>query len=127
MSKIISRPLEPNDFDMLKRSLDADEYEHASPDQYAQKGSSSEVYEDDAGPICILRYTKTLRIVAVWCNNSDKLRNAKSAFKAFADTVSKAKANGYSDIIFNTESPTLAKFCVKLGFEKSDGQYVKYV
>ena|ERR1035437_8991057 len=128
MGEITSRPLEQADLDMLQRALDHDEFEHADVSAYTKNTAYSEVYEDEVGPIGVLRYTKTLRLMTVWCDNKDRVRNAASVIKAINDAVAKAKASGFTDIIFNTQSPTLAKFCItKLGFEESKGEYVKYV
>jgi hypothetical protein len=128
MGRITSRPLEHKDLDMLQRALDQDQYEHADKEAYTQNGAYSEVYEDEQGPIGVLRYTKTLRLLTVWCDNKDRIRNGASVIQAITDAVTKAKESGFTDIIFNTQSPTLAKFCVdKLGFEESKGEYVKYV
>lgn len=124
---IISRPLEQKDLTVLQRALDQDEYEHAGAPDYTRNGAYSEIYEDEKGPIAVLRYTKTLRLVGVWCDNKDFRRNALATMKALEDATNKAKASGFSDIIFTTESPTLARFCKRLGFEKSGEQYVKYV
>ena len=125
---ITSRPLESLDQDMLKRALDQDTYEHAGVGDYSCPNVYSEVYEDEVGPIGILRYSKTLRLMTVWCDNKDRERNAASVIKAIGDAVEKAKASGFTEIVFNTESPTLAKFCMtQLGFEESKGEYVRYV
>jgi hypothetical protein len=119
--------LEILDVPFLQRALDQDTFEHATAKQYTMDGAYSEVYEDEQGPIAILRYTKTLRLVGVWCDNMDFRRNALATIKAIEDATAKAKASGFTDIIFTTESPTLAKFCKKLGFVESHGQYVKQV
>jgi|ERR1017187_5012636 hypothetical protein len=124
---ITNRPLEAADLDMLYRALGQDEYGHAAVANYTQDGAYSEVYEDEKGPIAVLRYTKTLRLVGVWCDNKDFRRNALATMKALEDATNKAKASGFTDIIFTTESPTLARFCKRLGFQESGEQYVKYV
>lgn len=128
MGEITSRPLELLDLDMLQRALDQDNYEHAEVKNYTMDKAASYVYEDEKGPIGVLRYTKTLRLVTVWCDNKDRVRNAASIIKAISDAVAKAKASGFTDIIFNTQSPLLAKFCCeRLGFEENKGEYIKYV
>lgn len=125
---ITSRPLELLDLDMLQRALDQDTFEHAEVKNFTMDGAYSEVYEDDAGPIAVLRYTKTLRLVGVWCDNKGGLRNARATVQAIKDAVSKAKASGFVDIIFSTQSPALAKFCTdRLGFVENKGEYIKYV
>lgn len=127
MGEITNRPLTQSDLPMLQKALDQDEFDHANVDNYTMDGSYSEVYGDESGPIAVLRYTKTLRLVGVWCNNKDFRRNALATIKALEDATAKAKASGFTDIIFTTESPTLARFCKRLGFKESGGQYVKYV
>ena len=125
---ITHRPLELLDLPMLQRALDQDEYEHCEVKDYTRDGAYSEVYEDDEGPIGVLRCTKTLRLVCTWCKNDDSRRNAAVTIEAIRVAVENAKTSGYTDIIFNTESPKLARFCTEvLGFEESQGQYVKQI
>lgn len=125
---ITHRPLVASDLPTLQKALDQDEYEHLETKNYTRDGAFSEVYEDDSGPIGVLRYTKTLRLVTVWVDNDDKRRNAASVVQAIADAVQRARENGFSEIIFQTESPTLAQFCTKhLGFTESKGEYVLQV
>jgi len=114
-----SRPLEEKDIPMLEKALDQDTYEHNEPNDYVMKNAYSVVYEDEQGPIGVLRYTKTLRLVCVWCDNADKRRNAASAVQAVKDAVAQAKANGYTDVTCATESPLLKKFFVEqCGFKE---------
>ena len=114
-----SRPLEEKDIPMLEKALDQDTYEHCQPWEYTMEGAYSVVYEDEQGPIGVLRYTKTLRLVCVWCDNADKRRNAASAVQAVKDAVAQAKANGYTDVTCATESPLLKKFFVEqCGFKE---------
>ena len=126
-----SRPLAASDFQMLRDALDQDKYDHDSPLDYAEDGTESVVYEDGHGPIAVFRYSKeltTLRISAVWCDNADRMRNAKVAIKFFNDTLAKATVHGFKELIFNTESPSLAAFCTeRLGFEKRGSEYVRNV
>lgn len=121
------RPLGESDLPMLQKALDQDTFEHADAKQYTMDNSFSEVYEDEAGPIGVLRYTKTLRLTTVWYDNHDRKRNAASVIQAISDAVTKAKASGFTEIVFNTESPTLAAFCQTLGFAESKGEYVLHV
>ncbi len=127
-----SRPLGVADLPMLQRALDQDEYEHLEVPDFTMDSAYSVVYEDEHGPIGILRYTKDsdgrLRLVTVWCENTDKQRNGKSIVVAIADTVQLARTSGYKAIVFETENLALAKFCIdKLGFKKNKGGYVLYI
>ena len=122
-----SRPLEEKDLPMLKAALDQDTFEHCHPNEYIMEGAYSVVYEDEQGPIGVLRYTKTLRLVAVWCDNADKGRNAASAVQAVKDAVEQAKANGYTDIVCQTDSESLKRFYVtQLGFKDAGRTLVLY-
>ena len=124
---VTSLPLEEKDIPRLKAALDQDTYEHCQPGEYLMQGAYSVVYEDEQGPIGVLRYTKTLRLVAVWCNNADKRRNAASAVQAVKDAVEQAKANGYTDIVCQTDSESLKRFYVtQLGFKEAGRTLVLY-
>jgi hypothetical protein len=126
-----SRPLNVSDLPMLQRALDQDEYEHLETQNFTMDSAYSVVYEDEAGPIGILRYTKEserLRLVTVWCKNTDKKRNAASVVIAIRDTIQLARTGGYKEIVFTTENPSLANFCVtNLGFKKDKDDYVLHV
>ena len=127
MSEITNRPLESKDLPMLKAALDQDTFEHCQPSEYIMEGAYSVVYEDEQGPIGVCRYTKTLRLVAVWCDNADKRRNAASAVQAVKDAVQQAKANGYTDIVCQTDSESLKRFYVtQLGFKEAGRTLVLY-
>lgn len=121
---ISSRPLLGTDIPMVQAALDADTEFHPgqTADLYAGPDMYSVVYEDEQGPIGVLRYTKVLRLCTVWCNNKDRLRNGASIMQAIGDSVEMAKKNGYTEIVFETNSPLLERFCTtKLGFEKVTG------
>jgi hypothetical protein len=123
-----NRPLEQKDIPMLERALDQDTFEHCEPKQYTMDHAYSVVYEDEQGPIGVLRYTKTLRLVCVFCDNDDKLRNAAGAAQAVIDAVAQAKANGFTEISCETESPSLKKFYVeRLGFKEAGNTLVLHV
>ncbi len=124
---ITNRPLESKDIPMLKQALDQDTFEHCQSGEYTMDHAYSVVYEDEKGPIGVLRYTKTLRLVCVWCDNADKRRNAASAIQAVKDAVEQAKANGYTDIVCQTDSESLKKFYItQLGFKEAGRTLVLY-
>ena len=125
---ITHRALVQADLDMLGRALAQDEYPHAKLYDYIRDNTFSEVYEDEAGPIGVIRYTKTLRFIAVLCDNKDKRRNAAVVIKALSDAIAQAKANGYTEVTFTSDSPSLIKFCIdRCGFVERNGEYTKYV
>lgn len=123
---MISRRLEEYDLAMLQKAMDGNTFH---PGQKAEQYTSGHcvVYEDESAPIGVLQYTKILRLRTQWCDENDKKRNGAVTIQAIEDTVKLAKENGYSEIIFQTDNEALAKFCVKLGFEESRGEYRKEV
>jgi hypothetical protein len=123
-----SRPLIEDDLPTLQSALENSPHPDQKVEHYVGDNKYCEIYSDESGPIGILRYTKTLRLCATWVNNEDRARNAASIIQAVEDAIAKAKANGFSEIIFQTDSPSYAKFCVdKLGFLESRGEFIKYV
>lgn len=126
---ITNRPLAGTDVPMLQKALDNNEFHPGQKAEwYTGPNMYSTVYEDEQGPIGILRYTKTLRLCTVWVDNADHTRNGASIMQAIEDSVKLAEADGFTEIIFKTNSKLLAHFCVsKLGFEESQGEYRKDV
>jgi hypothetical protein len=127
---ITSRPITPEDIEILQKALDQNDFHPDQKTEYYTNVGVTDVYENEQGPIGFLRYTKALRLCTVWTSNADRERNAASIIQAIFDAVQKARANGYSEIIFETTSPKLSQFCAdRLGFEKATGDtmvlYVK--
>lgn len=123
------RPLTGADRPMLEQALANNKFHPGEkPEWYMGPNMFSVVYEDEKGPVGVLRYTKTLRLCTVWVDNDDRLRNAASIMQAIEESVKLAQADGFTEIIFNTNSPQLANFCTsKLGFEESRGEYRLFV
>jgi len=115
-----SRPTTEADVNDLQKALNQSSHPNQKVEHYASVGVT-DVYEDESGPIGFLRYTKALRLCACWIDDKDKHRNAASISQAITDAVQKAKSNGYTEILFETESESYKTFCEKLGFEKAVG------
>jgi len=125
---VTNRSLESKDLPILQAALGQDTFEHCEAKNYTMDNSFSVVYEDEQGPIGVLRYTKTLRLVCVFCDNEDKQRNAVGAIQAVKDAIVQAKANGFVDVICETESESLKKFYVNhLGFKEAGKTLVLHI
>jgi hypothetical protein len=125
---VTNRPLAQEDLSILQSALEKSPHPDQKVEHYVGANKYSEIYSDESGAIGILRYTKTLRLCATWVDNEDRARNAQSIIQAVEDAVVKAKANGFNEIIFQTDSPSYAKFCVnKLGFLESRGEFIKFI
>ena len=86
---------------------------------------STNVIEDQYGPIAFVRYTKTLRISCVWYDGDDISRNARAIIQGIRDAVTKARACGFSEVIITTSHPKLATFFEDvIKMTKSGDEYV---
>ncbi len=95
---------------------------------FTQFGCISKVYEDDSGPIMFVRGAKALRLDIQFVDNLDARRNMKAMLERFPDLVEKAKENGFSEIVFVTNSPLLKSFCERrLGFEALVGDELRRI
>ena len=68
------------------------------------------VYSDEAGPILFVRQTKALRIDMCFSDNNDHQRNKKAMLFGWDALVERAVANGFTEIITSTNSPSLKHF-----------------
>jgi hypothetical protein len=103
---------------------------HASwmtPQFFTENSTVSVVYEDEETPILYVRLSSCLRIHIQFCDVSkDKIR--RCLITQFADIVTRARENGYKQIAFETESPTLKWFCHRyLGFSNSPHEQVLWI
>lgn len=115
------------DYDVLSISLSKDEFHKTTkPEFFYAEGTASKIYEDEKGPIFVMRGSKSLRLDIQFIDNNNKKRNAIAMLHALKGTVEQAKANGFKELIFNTSNKALEQFCIKyMGFEKIDGQELR--
>jgi len=124
-----ARPFVQEDAPMLEYACQNNRFDpDCQPSWYVAPGRYAEVYEHEGSPVGVISYSKSLRLRSIWCDVDDRETNAKSIIQAIEDAVQKARAAGFTEIIFQTDNPALAKFCTsKLGFEESRGEFIKYV
>lgn len=123
---VTDRLMEDVDTETLSVSLALSEHHKDTPISFfKQDGTMTKVYEDEQGPICFARVTKSLRLDIHFMNDEDKTRNASVLLSGFAKLASDAKANGFTEIVFTTNVTRLAKFCEKVfGYEVVSDAYV---
>lgn len=123
------RFIETADLPLLALSLAKDEeHKKTEPEFFTASGSVCKVYEDELGPICFVRGTKALRLDIQYVDNKDKKRNIAAMLGGFDALAAKARENGFTEIIFQSNNPLLKKFCVKaFGFVESDGELRKFI
>ena len=121
---ITERWINENDYSPLKDSLAKDEYHRDTrPDFFYTPGTVCKVYEDEKGPIMYVRGCKSLRIDIQFFSNHDYERNREVLTTKFKEFVNTCKASGFKELVFNTDSPLLKRFCIqKLNFFEVSGE-----
>lgn len=117
-----------DDYTTLSFSLKRDQYhQETTPEFFYQPGSFCKVYEDDSGPIMFVRGLKSLRIDIQFINNNDFERNRRAMIENFPAFVNQCRSAGFGELVFNTTSPLLKRFCKKtLGFKEVPGDELRY-
>jgi hypothetical protein len=113
----------------LAVSLAADEHHKGTePEFFTELGSVCNVYEDDGKPVFFVRGAKALRLDIQFLDNKDAKRNMAAMIQGFPGLVEKARANGFAEVIFQTNNDFLRKFCEKrLGFEAVSGHEMRRI
>jgi hypothetical protein len=126
---VTDRFMEASDAPLLARSLANDEHHRSTPPEFfTAPGTICKVYEDELGPICFVRGTKALRLDIQYVDNADKKRNMTAMLEGFDRLAKNAASHGFTEIIFQTNSPLLRKFCVKaFGFYEYEGELRKHL
>jgi hypothetical protein len=126
---ITDRFITLDDFPILEKSLVNDTHHSGTkPEFFFEPGTACKVYSDEAGPILFAKGSKALRLDLQYVDNSDVKRNMKAMLDGFEGLARLAKENGFREIIFNTNSEMMRKFCVKrFGFVGSSGELRKFI
>lgn len=123
------RLLEQADYPLLAESLARDQYHTATkPEFFFQPGTSCKVYEVDGKPVMFVRGAKALRLDIQFVDNEDDEHNRQVMLEQFAQFAERAKANGFTELVFNSESPALKAFCRRyFKFREVDGELRKFL
>lgn len=127
---ITNRYLEPADYEALQYSLAMDEHHNDTPlEFFLEQGTVTSVYEDKNGPAMYVRgkplmlhvgedtSVMVLRLDIQYVSNDDGLRNARIMKKGFAELETKALANGFRVIVFESNVEALRSYAIRvLGF-----------
>jgi hypothetical protein len=124
---ISERVIAVDDLELVSGLMKNDPYhKHIDPEFMYQEGGITNVYSDEKGPVLFVRASKTLRLFVQF--SEDKERNGKALIETLPLMVEKAKASGYTELIFSTTNPALSRFCCKhLGFTQSDNEMRKVI
>jgi hypothetical protein len=123
---VTDRLLEVSDEPMLAASLEQSEaHKGTTVDFFKQDGVMSRVYEDEQGPICFARCSKSLRLDVHFVDDANRKRNAKVLAAGIEGVAAAAKSAGYNELVFSTSNPELAGFCEHMfGYEVVPDKFV---
>ena len=123
------RILEENDRHALQSSIAADKYHRDTTtlDFFYDKRSICHVYENEYRPIMFVKGSSVLRLDIQFVCNDDKINNAEALYE-LSKIVETAKASGYVELVFCTNSDSLKNFCIKhFGFVSVEGELRRYL
>jgi hypothetical protein len=134
---ITTRAMEERDQPALQAAIDRDTFHPGtwSVDDFIFEPESNyekkrvpkicTVIEDQHGPITFVRFTKTLRVCCVWNDGTDNHRNARAIIFGIREAVTQAQANGFTEIIIQTDHDKLATFLTEvMKMTKSGNEYL---
>ena len=107
------RKVEPDDRPLLDAAAMADPY-HAAAGLTGEHwaGADSIFYEDELGPVVALKTTNVVR-VDIQFLTKDAVRNANALVAGFYRYVEILRQRKVNEIVFNTNSPAVARFFQK--------------
>ena len=130
---IISRLLNKYDYGQIQASLNSDEFHNDTmADFFYEEGTISLVYEDDNGPILVVRGKPVLhegigiiQLDIQYFSNKDAKRNMRAMLEGFPELERKARENGFAGFFFISNGPLLRKFCIRrLGFQEFGDEFL---
>jgi hypothetical protein len=114
---MILRTLDENDKALLAEWIAAEpDHSNSTPDFYYTPGTKTILYSDEQGPVCVVRYSSSLRLDIDFSPTAGKDRIKKMLSANLPEVVNQAKAQGFSELVFDSTSKALIRFCEKLGF-----------
>ncbi len=113
---MIIRPVTDSDREMIAGWIAREPaHKESTPDFYFQDNTKSVIYEDNSGPIFIVRYSSALRIDMDFAD-VEKERIRQALKNEFPSVATEAKNQGFREVVFNSLSKTLVAFCRLMDF-----------
>lgn len=121
------RILEEKDRSWLAEWISAEPtHQENSPEFYFQPKTKSIVYEDEQGPVFVVRYSTAVRVDTEFNPTANKERIRTMLKEVVPEVASNAQAQGFLELIFTSTSKSLIAFCRLLGF-KAVPDYRKFL
>lgn len=125
----MDRWITEDDRNLLDESLKKDVFHKTTTaDFFYAPGTFCKVYEDEKGPVLFLRACKSLRLDIQFLDNYDIERNKAILQNEFTAFALQCKSAGFLELVFNTTSPHLKRFCKNtLGFQIVEGDELRFL
>ena len=127
MNKLTDRWIEPQDVSLLELCLERDPHHVGTRVEFFYRpGTVTKVYEDDEGVVLFIRGEglelpegNVLRVDVQYVSNEPSERNRMAMLDGFPKLADKARACGFSEILFYTNVRALSIFCQRnFGFKE---------
>lgn len=120
-----ARKLREEDRALLAEWMQADPFHRGySPQLFFEDGMESMIFEDEQGPILFVALSKAVRAFVQFAPG-ERERSREALPKAFAFVASEARKGKFHEIIFESKSLPVIRFCKKrLGFRESPNEFV---
>jgi hypothetical protein len=122
------RKLTEEDRARVSEWMAADEFHKSfSPDLFYAECSETLVFEDETGPILFVNLSPALRAFVQFAPNQAE-RTRVALPEAFAFVKGEARKRGFSEMLFESVSKPLIRFCKKrLGFQPSPHEHKTFL
>ncbi len=114
---ITLRTVEEKDKALLAEWIAAEpDHTFSTPEFYYTPGTKSVVYEDEQGPVCVVRYSPVLRLDMEFAPGIDKSRIKEAMKSQLPEIAEQARSQGFKELLFDSVAKPLIKFCQYMGF-----------
>jgi hypothetical protein len=107
------------DRELLTEWILAEPSHKSTAEFYYEPKTKSVLYSDEEGPVCVVRYSSALRLDMDFAPGISKERIKEAMKSQLPEIAEQAKAQGFKELIFDSLSQPLIRFCEKLGFSAS--------
>lgn len=112
-----------NDMQALETALAVDTYHPGTtPEFFTAPNTTCFVFENDKGPVLFVRGTSALRVDLCFTDNEDIETNKEALLQGIEILKTRAKDNGYTELVGYSNSLKLMQFFKNQDFEVVAGE-----
>jgi hypothetical protein len=123
---IHDRSISSDDLSLIASAIEADEQSKRPAEFFTEPGSVANIYEDETGPLVVIRGIKSLRLDAQILT-TERAQGRAAIALGVSRLAKKARENGFKEIVFRTDAKDIADLALGFGFVAQDGEYRKAI